>query len=187
MRKFLADVRAAAPTAHAEARRELAVTLTVTAGAFAILPFVFTALIMPLDRAAPGFLRAFTGADIYIASISLLSISIYSISKEYDSDGRDRFGFPHASTIMVITVIILILAIGAYTARMVAEALPTVVLLREWVAQILGWGVFAVSTATAYAVLVIRNNLEGGGTPKQTRDEQEDFVQRFASGEGGVT
>jgi hypothetical protein len=183
MKKFIIDVINAAPRAHEEARRELALTLTVTAGAFVIIPIVFTALITPLDQAAPGFLRAFTSTDIYIASISLLSISIYSISKEYQSEGRDRFGFPHAATIMVAALLILLLAIAAYTARMVADALPSVVLWRGSLAQTLGWAVFIISSATAYAVLVLRNDIEGGA-PNHTRDEERDFVQKFASGEG---
>lgn len=178
MKKLFNDVTTAPVSVREEAWRELGVTLVVSLGTFFVGPIVFTMLVIPASSAVSGIIDAFTGADLYIAAVSLMSISIYSISKEYRSDGRDRFGFPHATTIMCSAIIVLLVALTTYSSRIVYEALPMQLQWREILAGFIGWGVFTFACVISYTVLVLRNDIENGGAGRQ-RDEQEQFVADF--------
>ncbi|OYX21652.1 MAG: hypothetical protein B7Z09_00020 [Brevundimonas diminuta] len=183
MKKLLNDVNTAPASVRDEAWRELGVTLVVSLCTFFVGPIVFTMLVIPTSSILGGIIDAFTGADLYIAAVSLMSISIYSISKEYRSEGRDRFGFPHATTIMCSAIIILFISLTTYSSRIVYEALPTYLQWREVLAGLIGWTVFVFACAVSYAVLVLKNDIENGGAGRQ-RDEQEEFVAKFNLSDG---
>lgn len=184
MRAFVRDVRKADQRAKLEASRELAVTIVISLATFLVGPLIFSILALPFPSAAAGLFKAFTGADIYIASVSLLSISIYSISKEYKLEGRDYLGFPHATTILLSAFAINLVALTVYTSRVFFEAVPNTFEWREPVAGALGWAVFIVASALAYAVLVFRNDMEGGGA-RRTHQEEDAFARTFAAANRG--
>lgn len=178
MKDLISDVRSASAVSKVEAKRELAVTLIISLATFFIGPLIFSMLVLPAASGLSGAIKAFTGADIYIAAVSLLSISIYSTAKAYDANGRDKFSFPHATTILSSAVIIILVAGAVYTSRIIYEALPTVLSWRVSVAALLGWIVFGTASAFAYAVLVLRNDLESGAS-QRTRDDTLNFVAQF--------
>lgn len=185
MRKFVKDVNTASPAAKVEASRELGVTIIISLAAFFVGPLIFSLLVLPVTNGLAGAFKAFTGADIYIAAVSLLSISIYSISKEYKSNGRDNFGFPHATTILSSAVLIVLLAGSVYTGRVIYEAMEGVLAWRGDVAAVLGWLIFIVASYFAYAVLVLRNDIESGAA-RRTRQSEAELLARFnAENPGG--
>lgn len=49
----------------------------------------------------------------------------------------------------------------------------------EWVAAPLGLIVFGLTCWVVYGVLVLRNDLDGGGAPYRMREDQEGFVQEW--------
>ncbi|HEX3919364.1 MAG TPA: hypothetical protein VHW60_18660 [Caulobacteraceae bacterium] len=185
MKALFNDVGKASPAAKRDARRELAITVGIALSAFFVGPLVFSLLTLPLAGAGEGMLATFAGSDVYIASVSLLSISIYSISKEYNVEGRDYFGFPHAVTILLSALLIVVVAFSVCTAHAVYEAVKPYLLWRSVWAGILGWVTFILATLLAYAVLVLRNDMEKGGAIRVHADE-EAFVRAFQAQPGGT-
>ena len=178
--QLIDDVYTASPRAKKDAVREIMVTLAISLSAFFIGPLLFAIIALPGKTAATGLLSAFSGADIYIASISLLSISIYSISKEYNIEGRDYFGFPHATSVLIIAFIITMIGFVVYTSRTIYQAAPTIFEWRAIIASIVGWATFIFATWFAYAVLVLRNDLEFGASHR-TQEQQDNFADEFAA------
>jgi hypothetical protein len=178
MRKFIQDVQRSSSAAKLDAKRELAVTIGVALSAFFVGPVVFSLLAVPLSSTGDAFFAAFTGSDVYVAAVSLLSISIYSISKEYNVEGRDYFSFPHAVTILLTALLIVVIAFSVCTARVVYEAIKPYLTWRASVAGVLGWLTFFFTSAFAYGVLVLRNDMEKGSAHR-THEDEEDFVRAY--------
>lgn len=175
--QLFTDVTSAADEAKRDASRELGVTLTISLGTFVIAPLIYIILLFPNRGGIASLFEGFTNADIYIAAVSLLSISVYSISKEYKSDHRDRFGFPHATTIICFSVAVLIISSAAYTARLINTTIDGFT-WQKLPAAIIGWGLFFITCLLSYGVLVLKNELETGAA-RRTRQDEEDFVNAF--------
>ncbi len=173
---LIKDVCDAPSDAKEEASRELLLTVVVALSAFFVGPLLFSVLIV--KDGSEGFFSTLRGSDIYIAAVSLLSMAIYSISKEYNTAKRNSFGFPHAATIMALTVLILFASATIHTARVISDALPKDFSWRGGVAAFLGWTVFVLTSLLSYAVLVLRHGLDKGTSLQQHREE-EDFVGEF--------
>jgi hypothetical protein len=184
MQDFIDDVRKAGPAAKREAGRELAVTVGVALSVFVIGPLVSALLVLPTNGIPQSLFDDLSGSEIYIAAVSLLSIAIYSISKEYNIDRGRYLGFPHAVTILLLTVLVLIISFSVCTAHVVYEAMKPELVWRGLLAGGLGWLLFVGTSAFAYGVLVLRYDMETGSAHR-TREDEEGFVANFEAARKG--
>ena len=183
MWRLIVDVRGASPRAKKDAQREIMITAVISLSAFFVGPLLFAMIVLPGKNAASGLLSAFSGADIYITSVSLLSISILSISKEYNIEGKDYLSFPHAASILLSAFVITLVAFAVYTGRTIYNAAPDVFEWRAVIASIVGWVTFIVASVFAYAVLVLRNDMEVGASHR-TQEGQDAFVEQYQASRG---
>jgi len=121
----------------------------------------------------------FIGSDIYISAVSLLSISIYGISRAYYVSENKLFRFPHAASILIFGFLVVLVSTAAYTSKIILSADLTTMEWNEWVAAPLGLIVFGLTCWVVYGVLVLRNDLDGAGAPYRMREDQEGFVQEW--------
>lgn len=182
IKEFAADIAAARPESRTDAQRELWITIIISLGAFVLAPVIIGALTLPWTKLAQTAVLPFVGSDIYISSVSLLSISIYGISRAYYVNENKLFRFPHASSILIYGFIVALISTAAYTSKIILSSGLTNMEWNEWVAAPLGLIVFMITCWVVYGVLVLRNDLDGSGAPYRMREDQNDFVDKWLDG-----
>jgi hypothetical protein len=179
LKGFRADIDAARPESRKDAQRELWITVVISLGAFVLAPTIIGALTLPIPRLASIAVVPFIGSDIYISAVSLLSISIYGVSRAYYVSENRLFRFPHAASILTFGFMVVLISTAAYTAKIIISAGMTSMEWNEFVAASLGLLVFGCTCWVVYGVLVLRNDLDGAGAPYRMRQDQDGFVQQW--------